>query len=104
MTAAARRAFVRIENTVAGAALLVMVLLPIIEVVVQWFAPGGIKGSISLVRHLTLWVGLLGAAIAAREGKLLALATASFLPEEGRSRKLIGRYCQIELVTDRMVQ
>jgi tripartite ATP-independent transporter DctM subunit len=75
---------------VASTALLAMVLLPIIEVVVQWFATGGVPGSISLVRHLTLWVGLLGAAIAAREGKLLALATASFLPDEGRGKGTIA--------------
>ncbi len=31
--------------------------------------------------NLTLWVGLLGAAIAAREGKLLTLATGEFLPK-----------------------
>src|SRR6185295_909524 len=32
-----------------------------------------------IVQHLTLWVGFLGAAIAAREGKLLALATGTFI-------------------------
>ena len=34
--------------------------------------------------NLTLWVGLLGAAIAAREGKLLTLATGEFLPKADR--------------------
>jgi len=47
---------------------------------------GGIPGSISFVQHLTLWVGFLGAALAAREGKLIALATATFIPD-GRSRQ-----------------
>ena len=66
----------RIEDWVAGCALLTMVAAP------AWrgarpalVAGGGIPGSVSMVQHLTLWVGFLGAAIAAREGKLLALAT-----------------------------
>src|SRR5207249_4787922 len=41
----------------------------------------GIPGSGPIVQHLTLWVGFLGAAIAAREGKLLALATGTFIPQ-----------------------
>ena len=32
------------------------------------------------MQHLTLWVAFLGAALAAREGKLIALATATFIP------------------------
>jgi tripartite ATP-independent transporter DctM subunit len=41
----------------------------------------GIPGSVPFTLNLTLWVGLLGAAIAAREGKLLTLATGEFLPK-----------------------
>ena len=41
----------------------------------------GIPGSIVLVQHLTLWVALLGAALAARSDPLLALvSTPQFLP------------------------
>ena len=69
----------------ASSALLAMVVLPLAEVAVRRLAAGGIPGSIAIVQHLTLWVGFLGAAIAARDGKLLALATATFLPE-GRVR------------------
>ncbi len=47
------------------------------------------RGRRPLVQHLTLWVGFLGAAIAAREGKLLALATGTFMPE-GRARRIAG--------------
>src|SRR5262249_52015723 len=34
-----------------------------------------------IVSALTLWLGMLGAAVAAREGKLLTLATGEFLPK-----------------------
>jgi tripartite ATP-independent transporter DctM subunit len=74
--------FRRFEDSVASLALLVMVILPLAEIVVRRFAGGGIPGSTSAVQHLTLWVGFLGAAIAAREGQLLALATGTFLPEK----------------------
>jgi tripartite ATP-independent transporter DctM subunit len=39
----------------------------------------GIPGEPALVRHLALWVAFLGAALAAREGRLLSLATGEFL-------------------------
>jgi C4-dicarboxylate transporter, DctM subunit len=74
-----KRALVRFEDLVASCALLVMVLLPLSEIVARRFFGRGIPGSGPIVQHLTLWVGFLGAAIAAREGKLLALATGTFL-------------------------
>jgi TRAP-type C4-dicarboxylate transport system permease small subunit len=86
VTDAAAGALRRVENTTASLALLAMVLLPIAEIVVRWFSAGGVPGSITLVQHLTLWVGFLGAALAARDGTLLALATATFLPA-GRVRR-----------------
>ena len=56
-----------------------MAVLPIAEILLRRFAGTGIPGSIPIVQHLTLWVGLLGGAIAAREGRLLSLATTTFL-------------------------
>lgn len=62
-----------------------MAVLPLLEIVWRPLFKGGIPGSGPFVQHLTLWVGFLGAAIAAREGRLLALATGTFMPE-GRWR------------------
>ncbi len=45
------------------------------------FSESGIPGSAPFAQNLTLWVGMLGAAIAARDGKLLVLATGEFLPK-----------------------
>jgi TRAP-type C4-dicarboxylate transport system permease small subunit len=56
-------------------------------------AYGGIAGSIPIVQHLTLWISFLGAALAARSDRLLALSTASFLPERWRAR--IGMACAV---------
>ncbi len=74
------------EELVANLALAAMVLLPLAEIVVRPVLTGGIPGSIPFVQHLTLCVGFLGAALAAREGKLIALATESCIPA-GSMRK-----------------
>ncbi len=77
----------RAENTLASLALLALVGLPLLEIVVRRLFSVGLPGSGPFVQHLTLWVGFLGAALAAREGKLLALATGTFIPQ-GRWRSM----------------
>src|SRR3954468_14363578 len=74
-----------LEDAVASLALAAMVVLPLAEIVFRRFFGVGIPGSGPFVQHLTLWIGFLGAAIAAREGKLLSLATGTFIPS-GRVR------------------
>jgi C4-dicarboxylate transporter DctM subunit len=76
-----------LEDGIASLALAAMVVLPLAEIVVRRLFGVGIPGSGPFVQHLTLWIGFLGAAIAAREGKLLALATGTFIPE-GRPRRI----------------
>ena len=74
----------RLEDSVSIVLLGAMVLLPLAEIVVRQLGTG-IPGALPFEQHLTLWVAFLGAALAAREGRLLALATGNFLPE-GRFR------------------
>ena len=76
-----------IEDWIATIALLAMVVLPLLEIVLRKLAGIGVPASGPIVQHLTLWVGFLGAAIAAREGKLLALASASLI-RSGRARRV----------------
>jgi C4-dicarboxylate transporter, DctM subunit len=78
-----------LEDGLAGVALALMVVLPLAEIVLRRAAGTGIPGSIPFVQHLVLWVGFLGAALAAREGTMLALATGTFLPP-GRARDWAG--------------
>jgi C4-dicarboxylate transporter DctM subunit len=68
----------RLEEAVPVFALALMVALPLAEIVARKFGTG-IPGSAPFTQHLTLWVAFLGAALAARDGKLLALATGSLL-------------------------
>jgi tripartite ATP-independent transporter DctM subunit len=69
-----------VEDAVSSLALAAMAVLPILEIVLRRVTGAGVPGSGSIVQHLVLWVAFLGAAIAAREGKLLALSSATFIP------------------------
>ena len=80
------RALRLVEDLVAAAALAGMVLLPLLEIAARRVLGIGIPASGPIVQHLVLWVAFLGAAIAARDDKLLALATGTFIPE-GRFRR-----------------
>ena len=64
-----------------------MVVLPLAEIVWRLAFKAGIPASGPIVKNLTLWVGFLGAAVAAREGRMLALATGKLMPE-GRWREV----------------
>jgi tripartite ATP-independent transporter DctM subunit len=76
-----KAAAVRAENLLATLALGGIMVLPLAEIVSRKFLGTGIPGSGPVAQNLTLWLGLFGAAIAAREGKLLTLATGEFLPK-----------------------
>jgi len=71
----------RTEDLVASLAALGIIILPLAEIVLRRLFSTGIPGAAPFTSHLTLVVGLVGAAIAARDGKLLSLATGTFLPE-----------------------
>lgn len=70
------------EALLSITALSVMSLLPVAEMVARQFGWPSIPGSAVVVQHLTLWVAFLGAALAAKSGRLLALSANLFLPPE----------------------
>ena len=67
-----------VEHGLSVLALALLTLLPIVEIVLRRF-DSGVPGGTPFVQHLTLVVALLGGALAARDDRLLALATGSFL-------------------------
>jgi tripartite ATP-independent transporter DctM subunit len=77
-TAASRPLWLRwtigAENTLTGIVLFGMLLLPLLEIALRKFFGTGITGSSSFVQHLTLLVGVLGGALAARDNRLLSLS------------------------------
>ncbi len=72
---------VNAENRIASLALGGVMIIPLAEIASRKFLGTAIPGSSAYASVLTLWLGMLGAAIAAREGKLLTLATGEFLPK-----------------------
>jgi tripartite ATP-independent transporter DctM subunit len=72
---------IRVEDCIASLALGGIMVIPLAEIVSRKFLSATIPGSGPLASNLTLWLGMLGAAIAARDGKLLTLATGEFLPK-----------------------
>jgi tripartite ATP-independent transporter DctM subunit len=76
------RAFLTTEKAIAVAAMSLMALLPVAELVARYTGLNGVPGSTVFVQHLTLWVAFLGAALAASSDRLLALSANTFLPEK----------------------
>jgi len=87
----------RSEDYVSVVVLACMSLLPLMEIVTREWLGGGVPGSISIVQHMTMWISFLGAALAARSDRLLALSTGSFLP--GRWREAVGATSSFLAVT-----
>src|SRR5258707_1770428 len=69
-----RRLLCQGENLLVVISLAAMMLLPVIEILLRAIFKAGLSGSSLIVQHLTLIVGMLGGAIAARDGRLLALS------------------------------
>ena len=67
------------ENLLIVFAFGAMTLLPLIEIPLRKIFHTGLSGSSAYVQHLVLIVGMLGGAVAAREGRLLSLSSLSTL-------------------------
>jgi len=71
----------RAENVVLASALTLMALLPLAEILLRATFQVGISGAASFTQHCALIAGMLGAAVAAREGRLLSLSMLDSLLE-----------------------
>ncbi|HOS74419.1 MAG TPA: TRAP transporter small permease subunit, partial [Verrucomicrobiota bacterium] len=80
-----RRVASQAEDLLLVVALAAMLLLPVVEILLRHVFHTGISGSSAIVQHLTLIVGMLGGAVAARERRLLALSPIQTLLQ-GRAR------------------
>jgi len=76
----------RFEDILLCLALAALVVLPLTETLLRATLRTGISGSTALVQHMTLVIGMLGGAVAARENRLLGLSTGSaFLKSTAKS-------------------
>jgi len=72
-----------VEDGAASLLLAAMVVLPLVDAAMRSTLHVGISSSALIVQHLGLLLGMLGGAIAAREGRLLALSTLGDRATEG---------------------
>src|SRR5215470_15155081 len=84
----------RAENLLLSVALVALVLLPLTEALLRKLLHAGIPGSTAFVQHLTLIVTMLGAAAAARDGRLLTLFEFASLagPRVRAAARLLGSW------------
>ena len=68
------------------------IALPLAEIALRATLRTGIEGVAALVQHVTLALGMFGASVAARDGRLLTLAVSGFLRgEAARHAQFSGR-------------
>ena len=65
----------RFEDGAVTAALVLLALLPVVNVVMRLAFGGGLAVTTEYVRHLTLWVALLAGIVTTRQGAHLALSS-----------------------------
>ena len=63
------------EDILALTVFFLLAFLPAFETISRLFGGSGVPASPVLVQHMTLWIGFVGAVLATRQNKLLALTT-----------------------------
>src|SRR2546426_6904114 len=78
-----------------------MALLPVAEILLRALFRVGISGAASFTQHFALVAGMLGAAVAAREQRLLSLSTLDSLLD-GRSAPLARFFTRTDRKSTRL--
>jgi C4-dicarboxylate transporter, DctQ subunit len=78
----------RLEKTLMVIFLGAMILLAFAQIVLRNFSGAGLDWAESLVRYLVLWVGFIGASLAAREGRHITIEVFKLRPSATRGRFL----------------
>ena len=91
----------RAEDSALAIALLLMALIPVVELAGRAWLGIGIAGATEYLRHLTLWLGFLGAGLATREGQHLKIAAAiNWLPARvSRFADCFGAFVSVAVCT-----
>jgi tripartite ATP-independent transporter DctM subunit len=75
----------RSEDAISVAVLAVLTAIPLADLVGREAFGRSLSGGTTAVQYLTLWITFLGAALAARSDRLLALATVALLPPSAQA-------------------
>ena len=83
-----------VENVILVAVFALLALLPLAEIALRALAGVGFQGSSALVQHLTMAIGMLGAAVASRQDRLVGFTAATLLGgAAGRIAKWLAYAC-----------
>lgn len=88
-----------VENIFLSLLFGLLLLIPLLEIALRASIGIGIKGSAALTQHLTLAVGMFGAAVAAREDRLLGFSASHLLPRIHAHRLKLFAYACAAAVT-----
>ena len=83
----------RMENGAMALAMAGLVILPLTGIVLRPLIHSGLDGGGAIVQHLVLIVGMLGAAMAAREGRLITLSNLEEMLLRGHTRNVSRIVC-----------
>jgi len=73
------------EDSLSMIAFSLMIILPVISMTTRLFRLPDFPGNAVVVQQLTLWIGMLGGALAARSDRLLGISSMALLPEKWRA-------------------
>ncbi|MDH5287256.1 MAG: TRAP transporter large permease subunit [Betaproteobacteria bacterium] len=91
--------FARCESAFSIAVLAVLTAVPLVDLVGREAFGRSLSGGTTAVQYLTLWITFLGAALAARSERLLALATVSLLPPSAQAlAKVVVAFVAVAIV------
>jgi len=86
----------RLEDSILIGLLLVMISMTVIQILLRNLLGIGIVWGDVLVRVLVLWIGLLGAMVASRQGNHISIDVITrYLPERAK----VAVYCIVDLFT-----
>lgn len=74
-----RRGFLFLEEALLCVLLLAMIVLACVQIILRSLLSGGLLWADPLLRYMVLWAGLLGAAVATKQGKHIAIDIISHL-------------------------
>src|ERR1019366_7421489 len=83
----------RMENGAMALAMSALVILPLTGIVLRPLIHSGLDGGGTIVQNLVLIVGMLGAAMAAREGRLITPSNLEKMLLRGRARDVSRIVC-----------
>ena len=91
----------RLEKALMVLFLGLMIVAAFAQIALRNFVGVGLPWSESLVRYLVLWVGFIGASLAAREGRHITIEVIKLRPSAGGRRYLaaISQLCAVGVCT-----